>query len=115
MLIRLVVTYVCETWAQTKKTEEMEAIFERKILRNTYGPVSEKKEWRIRYNHELYQLHWERNLVDYISSQRLRWVGHMERVNNERVPKTILKGQKVSTEVEEDSKLYGGVACKKTH
>lgn len=71
-LIRPVVTYGCETWTLTKKTEDILAMFERKVLRRIYGPVREDTGWRIRYNHELIRLYSDTNIVDYIKLQRLR-------------------------------------------
>jgi hypothetical protein len=39
-----------------KNDESNISIFERKVLRKTYGPVNDKGKWRIRYNNELYQI-----------------------------------------------------------
>jgi len=37
--LRPVITYACETWSSTKGDESRLAIFERKVLRNIFGPV----------------------------------------------------------------------------
>jgi hypothetical protein len=55
-LVRPGLTYGCEAWTLTKTDEAALGTFERKILRNIYGSIKERGEWRIRYNHELYQL-----------------------------------------------------------
>lgn len=91
-LIRPVITYGCETWTLTNKTEEMLAVFERKILRKIYGPVNENGLWRIRYNYELKQLYKDVNIVDYVKIQRLRWAGYVERMDKH-VPKKVFKGR----------------------
>jgi hypothetical protein len=52
-----VLTYGCKTVTLTKADELELSIFERKVLRKIYGPVCDRGEWRIRYNHELYQLY----------------------------------------------------------
>jgi hypothetical protein len=49
-------TYCWETWTLTLTDENALRIFERKILRNIYGPVLENGEFRILYNEELMNL-----------------------------------------------------------
>jgi len=45
-----------KTKLKRKQAETMVNANERKILRRIYGPVQENEQWRIRYNHEIYQL-----------------------------------------------------------
>jgi len=47
-LVRPVVTYGSESWTLTMEEERALTIFERKILREIYGPVKENELWRIR-------------------------------------------------------------------
>jgi hypothetical protein len=54
--------------------------FERKILRRIHGPVQDQDGWRIRYNKELSELIKGQDLVRFIKTQRLRWLGHLERM-----------------------------------
>jgi hypothetical protein len=49
-LIRPIVTYGAETWAATESELQKLLIFEQKILRNIYGPVKDRDNWRIRTN-----------------------------------------------------------------
>jgi hypothetical protein len=49
---------------------------ERKILRKIYGPVKENELWRIRRNDEL-------------EDQRIRWLGHIERMQETAIPKKM--------------------------
>ena len=56
-LIRPAVTYGCEAWTLTGRNEQQLGIFERKILREIFGPVQDETGiWRIRKNHELKEL-----------------------------------------------------------
>jgi hypothetical protein len=41
-LIKPVLLYWCETWAMGKNDESKISIFERKVLREIYGPVNDK-------------------------------------------------------------------------
>jgi hypothetical protein len=67
-------------------------IFERKILRKIYGPTKESNGlWRIKTNEELDDLIQQQNVIRFIKSQRLKWVGHMERMPQEREVARIYK------------------------
>jgi hypothetical protein len=76
-LIRPVLTYRAETWVLTKQEEHRLSIFECKILRRIYGPVTDRGRWRIRTNQELYQLCGEDDIVKFCKLCRLRWAGHV--------------------------------------
>jgi hypothetical protein len=60
-------------------------IFERKILRKIFGPTKESNGlWRIKTNEELDDLIQQQNVLRFIKSQRLKWIGHVERMPQER-------------------------------
>jgi len=63
--------------------------FERKILRRIYDPTHEGGCWLTRWNNELYSLYKEPNIVEYIKIRRLEWVGHIIRMEEERIPKSF--------------------------
>jgi len=88
-LIRPVVTYGAETWTMTKKEEEALLIFERKIFRRIYGPKNENGEWKSRTNIELEEISKGENIVKWIKGQRISWLGHLERMEEVRMPKKI--------------------------
>jgi len=83
------VTYGAEAWALTKKEEQAVLIFERKIFRRIYGPKYENGEWKCRTNRELEEMSKGENIVNWIKGQRISWLGHLERMEEDRMPKKI--------------------------
>ena len=87
-LIRPVVTYGCEAWTLTTRDEQYLRIFERKILRKIFGPVQDKDgSWRIRMN----ELIGNADIVRFIKSRRIAWLGHVMWMDEKRIPKRILE------------------------
>jgi len=76
-------------WTMTKKKEKAVLIFERKIFRRIYGPKYEDGEWKSRTNRELEELSKGENIVKWIKGQRIIWLGHLERMEEDRMPKKI--------------------------
>jgi len=67
-------------------------IFERKILRKIFGPTKEINGlWRIKTNEELDELMKRKNIIRFIKSQKLKWLGHVERMPKEREVTRIYK------------------------
>ena len=89
-LIRLVLAYGSETWALSKSDEATLGVFERKILRALFGPTNDNREWRIKYNNELYTLYKESYIVTYIKINRLKWTGHVIRMEEQSPTRRIL-------------------------
>jgi hypothetical protein len=58
-----------------------------------YGPVMENNSWRIRYNEEISKLLKREDIVRFIKSQRIRLLGHAERMEDNAMPKRMLKGK----------------------
>jgi hypothetical protein len=58
-------------------------------LRKIYGPVKDRDNWRIRTNSELDTLTGGVNIVRYIKAQRLRWFGHIQRMEDDRMVKKL--------------------------
>jgi len=87
-LLRPVVTYGSETWTLTKSDENLLRIFERKILQKAYGPI-----WRIRNNEELNRSINGEDIVKFIKAQRIRWVGHVKRMEVGAMPRKAMEGR----------------------
>jgi len=88
-LIRPVVSYGAEAWTLTKKEEQALLIFEKKIFRRIYDPKYENGEWKSRTNRELEEMSKGENIVKWITRQRISWLGHLERMEEDRIPKKI--------------------------
>jgi len=61
--------------------------FERKIFRRIYGTKYENGEWKSRTNRELEEMSKGENVVKWIKGQRIRWLGHLARMEEDRMPK----------------------------
>ena len=60
-------------------------------MRKIYGPVQNKDgSWRIRMNYELNELTGNADIVRFIKSRRIAWLGHVMRMDK-RTPKRILQ------------------------
>jgi hypothetical protein len=59
------------------------------VLRKIYGPVCENGERRIRTNTEPMELYDELRIVTEVNGMRLRWLGHMERMSDNRSTKKL--------------------------
>jgi hypothetical protein len=73
-------------------------VFEEDYLENTCGPIRVEGKWRIRTNKkETYQLigHEDICVVSFFKSLRIRWLGHDERMNNNRMPNSIVISSQV--------------------
>jgi len=89
-------------------------------LRKIFGPVQkEDGSWRIRMNYELNELIGNADIVRYIKSRRIAWLGHMMRMDDKKTPKRILRWKPIGMRtrgrprkrwiagIEEDLKIMG--------
>ena len=88
-LVRTVAIYASETWTLTSNQENRLKCFERKIQRSICGPIKVNDMWRIRMNIELVEIFGRENIVSVIKSARLRWLGHVMRMSDDRVAKKV--------------------------
>ena len=68
-------------------------VFENRILRRIFGPKrDENEEWRRLHNDEFHSLYRSPSIAMAIKSRRLRWTGHVTRMEEGRDAFKILKG-----------------------
>ena len=72
-----------------KKEEQAVLIFGRKIFRRIYGPKYENGEWKSGTNGELEGKSKGENIVKWIKGERISWLGHLERMEEDRMLKDI--------------------------
>jgi len=72
-----------------KKEEQDLLIFQRKIFRIIYGPKYENGKGKSRTNRELEEMSKGENIVKCINGQSIRWLGHLERMEEDMMPKKI--------------------------
>jgi len=70
-------------------------VFENMVLRRIFGTRRDEVtgEWRKLHNEELNDLYSSPNIVRVIKSSRMRWVGHVARMGEERVVYRVLAGK----------------------
>ena len=91
-LIRPIVTYGCVAWTLTNRDEQYLRIFGLRILRKIFSPVqNEDGFWRIRINYELNDLIKSADIVRFIKSRRMAWLGHVMRIEGKRILKRVLE------------------------
>jgi hypothetical protein len=85
-------TYASETWILTNRDRKQMNTFEGKVYRRILGPVydNEKEKWRILTNKEIYESVKKPTTIETIRLNRLRWFGHAQRMEENRIPKRVL-------------------------
>ncbi|XP_066901592.1 uncharacterized protein [Halyomorpha halys] len=74
----------------TKENRRALLICDRNVLRKIFGAVKEEHRWRIRSNDEIKELYGEPDILCAIKKSRLRYWGHVERMEPCRLPKRML-------------------------
>jgi hypothetical protein len=89
-----VVLYACETWSLTLREEHRLRVFENRVLRKILVPKREDDGlWTKLHNDELQSLYSSPNIVRVIKSRRMRWVGHVARMDAGRGVYRVLVGR----------------------
>ena len=70
-------------------------VFENMVLRRIFGPRRDEitGEWRRLHNEEINDLYCSPNIVRVIKWRRMRWAGHVARMDEERVVYRVLVGK----------------------
>ena len=94
-IILPVVLYGCETWFLTLSEEHRLRVFENKVLRKIFGAKRDEitGEWRKLHNSELHALYSSPNVIRNLKSRRLRWAGHVARMEQYRNAYRVLVGK----------------------
>jgi len=115
-------TFASQTWTLTKGDRKQMNIFETKVYKRILGPVydNEKENWRILTNKEIYARVKKPTITETIKLNRLHWFGHVQRMEENRIPKRVLYMNLGTTrlrvrprnrwqdEVGEDGRIVGG-------
>jgi hypothetical protein len=88
----LQIQYALKTLTLTKRDRKQLNIFERKVYRGILGPVHDngKENWRILTNKEIYAILKKPAITETVRLHRLHWVGHVQRMEENRIPKRVL-------------------------
>ena len=73
------------SWSLTLRKGRRLRVFENRILRRIFGPKKDSNgEWRRLHNEELHSWYRSPNIVWVIKSRKLRWAGHVARMEESR-------------------------------
>ena len=89
MLILPVLLYGAEVWPLSSTDAAALRVLERKALRKIFGPVRVGDDFRIRFNSGLYELLNDIDVVERINIQRLQWLCHVIRMEENAPAKRV--------------------------
>ena len=77
------------------REEQRFRVFENKVFRKLFGAKRDEitGEWRKLHNAMLHALYSSLNIIGNLKSRRLRWTGHVERMEESRNAYRVLLGQ----------------------
>jgi hypothetical protein len=93
-IILPVVLYGFETWSLMLKEEHRLRVTENRVLRRIFGPKRDEVtgDWRKLHNEELHNLCTSPDIIRQVKSRRMRWAGHVARMEDERKLNKVLVG-----------------------
>ena len=89
--------YSSQTWTVTTKDGNNICLFERQTLRKIFGPVNIDSIWRIRNNMEIDKLIEGADIVRFIKAQRIKWLGHIQKMDQARPTGKLLDWRPMGT------------------
>ena len=94
-IILPVVLYGCESWSLTLREEHRLRVFENKVVRKIFRAKKDEitGEWRKLHNAKLHALYSSPNIIRNLKSRRLRWAGHVARMDESRNAYRVLVGK----------------------
>jgi hypothetical protein len=95
-VIRPTVIYASETWYLRKNERKVTNIL-KENHRRIYGQTVDPNSLSSRTNEEINILLKQRNIVRYIKAQRPAWLGHLERMHEDRTTKKITRWKPLSS------------------
>jgi hypothetical protein len=95
IIILPVFLYGCETLSLTFWEEHRLRVYENRVLRRIFGPTRDEVTgvWRKMHNVELHGLYSSPSIVRVIKARRMRWAGHVARMEDVRGAYNILVGR----------------------
>jgi hypothetical protein len=78
---------------QAEESSEIGDAMSKKRLRTIYEPVQEGEIWRIRNKEELNGSINGEDIVKFIKAQRIRWLGHVKRMEVGAMPRKMMEGR----------------------
>ena len=96
-IIDKTLTYASETCTLTDIDRKQLDIFERKVYGKILGPVydNEKEIWKVLINKEIYASVKKPTIIETIRLNRLHWFGHVQRMDENRIPKREFGNNKI--------------------
>jgi hypothetical protein len=79
----------------TLREEHRLRVFEKRVLRRIFGPKRDEVtgDWRKLHNEELQNFYSSPNIIRMIKSRRMRWAGHVARMEEKRNAYKIFMGK----------------------
>jgi hypothetical protein len=89
------VLYGRETWSLTLREDHRLRVFENRVLRRIFQAKRDEVTggWRKLHNKELHNLHSSPNIIRMMPPRRMRWAGHVARIEEDRNAYGILVGK----------------------
>jgi hypothetical protein len=83
------------TWSLTLREEQRLRVFENRVLRRIFGPTRDKVTGGSRklHNEKLHGLYCSPSIIRVIKARRMRWAGHVARMEEARGAYNILVGR----------------------